>query len=283
MKTRPLNFCRQFTKQLPSTLINLFQTRETNPNSKIICGLYQIAGSKIKESVKFILPDGGVILEDNNFKGLGDMPIRLPFPTIALEYFEPENQLYGESVYESTKRILIASEVVDQNGLLTIEIMPVSWYDEQGKWGVFQPLWLPPNATSSALTNLNNGEYWNLQYEKAYDTPFPVNGGDYMNELIALFSFLNALACSNIKISKVDRKGPLNPRGMIPFDEYHVLTIPMNSGGDGHGSGGSGRSPREHMRRGHIRRISNDRTIWVNASIINGGIGNKIKKDYSFN
>ena len=69
--------------------------------------------------------------------------------------------------------------------------------------------------------------------------------------------------------------------GALPFDDYHVLTI--NVGGQGQREGaanGSHRSPREHLRRGHIRRLQDGRKLWVNATVVNPGVGAKVMKDY---
>jgi len=66
-----------------------------------------------------------------------------------------------------------------------------------------------------------------------------------------------------------------------PFDDYHILTIesPKAAASDG-GHGGSHRSPREHLRRGHIRRLEDGRKLWINATVVNAGVGGKVSKDY---
>ena len=45
---------------------------------------------------------------------------------------------------------------------------------------------------------------------------------------------------------------------------------------------GHHRSPREHLRRGHIRRLADGRRIWVNAAIVGAGKGvGVVSKDYA--
>ena len=96
-----------------------------------------------------------------------------------------------------------------------------------------------------------------------------------------LLNFLNALACSNVHTEKLPTRKPSKTLGALPFDEYHVLTIDRPAGtGNGH-AGGSHRSPREHLRRGHIRRLPTGSKIWVNAAVINAGAGGKIRKQYA--
>jgi hypothetical protein len=36
------------------------------------------------------------------------------------------------------------------------------------------------------------------------------------------------------------------------------------------------RSPREHLRRGHIRIYQSGRRIWVNSTLVNAGVGGRI-------
>ncbi len=73
----------------------------------------------------------------------------------------------------------------------------------------------------------------------------------------------------------------------LPFDEYHVLTVAIPSAkasvNNQAESIGDRHSPREHLRRGHIRRLQDSRKIWVNAAIINAGVGTKIHKNYAVN
>ena len=274
MTMNPTNFGRQFKKSLPTYFKRLFERKEESKHASVTAGLYQYVGELSEKAVRFILPDGGEILEDNEFKAI----LRLPFPVIALEYFE--NESASEGLYESTKRMVIAFEVPDGDGFY-ISIMPVSWIDVSEMWQPFPPISLRTGAQGSDL-RITTGTNWGLKcHHPNHYADYVFDMGDYMNEALALFSFLNALACSNITTEKVPRKGPLNPSGMIPFDEYHVLTLPSQQRGEGSDKGGSHRSPREHMRRGHIRRLTDSRRIWVNATIVNCGIGAKINKHYS--
>ena len=98
-----------------------------------------------------------------------------------------------------------------------------------------------------------------------------------------MLDFLNALQCSNVEVEKIPlKKTALAMRKAIPFDEYHVLAIKVSQikSIDCGAKNGLHRSPREHLRRGHIRRYANGSKIWVNAAVVNAGIGGKISKDY---
>jgi hypothetical protein len=99
-----------------------------------------------------------------------------------------------------------------------------------------------------------------------------------------LMHLLNALQCSNVQIERSEpRKAGKKIKSALPFDAYHVLTIDVgrraecaaSAGGNGH------RSPREHLRRGHIVHPEGRRPYWRNATIVNAGRGfAKVAKDY---
>jgi hypothetical protein len=69
-------------------------------------------------------------------------------------------------------------------------------------------------------------------------------------------------------------------RGALPFDEYRVLVVnaPGKEGAAQEHSAGAmtHRSPREHLRRGHIRIYQSGRRIWVNSTLVNAGVGGRI-------
>jgi len=69
-------------------------------------------------------------------------------------------------------------------------------------------------------------------------------------------------------------------RGALPFDEYHILTLDGHTKTTGNSKTfGDRRSPREHLRRGHIRRLENKK-IWINSMVVNAGNHGKIHKSY---
>ena len=104
-----------------------------------------------------------------------------------------------------------------------------------------------------------------------------------MDECNSVMGLIEALSCKNVGIEALPQrkmnKGAMK-RGALPFSSYHVLTVTNQSKhvkgyGDAHH-----RSPREHLRRGHIRRLTTGNT-WVNSTVVNAGIGSKIIKTYA--
>ena len=109
---------------------------------------------------------------------------------------------------------------------------------------------------------------------------------DLIDELNAASSFIQAMACTNIVSEKVPATPKLNKKriknGKIPYSDYHVLKIRLSGSKTENNSGADHdrRTPREHLRRGHIRRLSNGRRTWVNPCIVAAGSEGKAHKSY---
>jgi hypothetical protein len=110
---------------------------------------------------------------------------------------------------------------------------------------------------------------------------------DYADELNAVLFFMKALICSNVKIDKVaptvNGKANVKRNGYIPYDSYHVLSIDLfgvSQKSDHETERGTHASPREHLRRGHIRTLASGKKVWVNDTVVNKGAPNAVIKTY---
>ena len=242
-----------------------------------------------RRSVKFMLPQGGYSTDDNQLRALeSDQPLRLPFPHIALEFHclppaDPrvvaEGRRTGQQFAVAT--IIFAEEGVAESGRISVLTAHrfLGW-----------PVWVPGIAFTIPTTGFADnkssakgpvririGRGWDPVDPSRPEVPYL----DYSGEASVLLSFLNALQCVNVRIESLQPRRVGKPGKALPFDTYHVLTIPTTkaTAGDSDATGGH-RSPREHLRRGHVRRLFNGRRIWVNAAIVNPGIGAKVEKDY---
>jgi len=271
----PLNFCRQIKKdiQIIKNTNQYEKLKEIQPS----LALHII----LDKATKFTLPLNGLILNDAQLKGLeGVEELRLPYERIALEFTRDVN------IYNDYSPLKDKTHFPNKIVLLLVEwskhISVQMWCHSVGIWYPCAPISIP--KTDSYVM----GEKGVYTY-KVHMPPIELMGvctpksleQDYAMELKIVFGFLNAMACSNVKAEKLPTRKPSKTLGALPFDEYHVLTIDRPAGtGKGH-AGGSHRSPREHLRRGHIRRLSTGSKIWVNAAVINAGAGGKIRKQYA--
>jgi hypothetical protein len=111
---------------------------------------------------------------------------------------------------------------------------------------------------------------------------------DIASEVSALLELCEALSCSNVHHQVMEQINPaINQRrirdGKVPLYETRTLWIdvPGESKGSGEWQGGTHRSPRQHLRRGHIRNLQSGKKVWVNAALVGAKKSGFIKKDYA--
>lgn len=276
-----LNYCRQLAKQCSVML----EIPSLDSSAKAtLSNVLDLHGA----STKFLLPVGGRLFDDYNYRALDESEtLSLPYPYIALEYQSngkyrgPDEPMWGrdgvtyedDSFVEAPKRVLFARER-DEWIVVTVAF----WVAADAVWRILPECFLPRTGY--------------LDRSKQYDGRTPVKFGlrdnrvpisDYMDEIGALLCFLNVLQCSNVHVERSEpKKFGKKIKAALPFDTYHILTIDIPSkAGDGKATGVH-RSPREHLRRGHIRRLADSRRIWVNATVVAAGRGaGVVMKDYA--
>lgn len=220
-----------------------------------------LAINAISEAKKFLIPHGGRILPDAELRALDTSGrLSLPFKVLALEYTDSESKqrritLATERDEDIALQHLISFDAVNWTPTCLV-LMPRSGF-VRSLGGVFMPNVSPMDAECPD----------ELAAEPA----------------VAVLSLLNALACSNVHIERSEpKKAGKKIKTALPFDTYHILTIDVpGKAGNGAATGGH-RSPREHLRRGHIRRLADGRRIWVNATVVAAGRGaGVVTKDYA--
>ena len=260
MMMEHMNYCRQATKPL--------QDAERTHSDEVVrreCGM---ALNAMAKAAKFMLPDGGRLLPDAELRGLeGSDLISLPFPVLAIEYRDSGGG----------KRITLATQREED-----IFLQHVLYFKGEGwtehQWIVTCGILL---SRSQPVTRLA-GNVCAINVIPL-DSELDCDDDLAKEPAAALLSMLNALACSNVHIERSEpKKVGKKIKSALPFDTYHVLTIDA-PGRSGKGAAtGSHRSPREHLRRGHIRRLGDGRRIWVNATVVSAGRGaGVVTKDYA--
>jgi hypothetical protein len=271
-----LNYCRQalasWEKQGPSFVTDIYKDISENKVARdFYAKMVADIASVLRGGAKIQLPEHGRILDDRTFKNLSSLEeINLPFPKMALEFSKPRvHDLPGEMSY--SKRIVIVTDGDDR-----VYLSEVSYADSMKSWAAWPYVWMPKKNFID-FTNPNKPRFF-------IGSNNDVKISDYEDGGFALLDLLNALACKNVRLERSTAKS--NQQGKkvktaLPFDDYHFLTVdcPGKASARGEGFGGSHRSPREHLRRGHIRRLESG-AIWVNACVVNAGIGNSVHKSY---
>jgi hypothetical protein len=252
-----LNYCRQMVKQFTNAIaIPSFP----DENRRLLSHAIDLA----QASQKFLLPEGGRLYDDQEYRALDERePLNLPYPFIALEYTR-RSYAANEEGFKSTKSILFARQRDE-----AIVLMPVMWVDHMGIWGPAPEAAIPRVGYLDRAAVIDG--YTAIKMHRA-DDRIPLS--DYADEAGALLCFLNVLQCKNVHVKRSEpKKTGRKIKAALPFDAYHVLTIDFpGKTGAGSATGGH-RSPREHLRRGHIRCFADGRRIWVNATVVAAGRG----------
>ena len=230
----------------------------------------------MSSSPKFVLPFDGKIINDDKFKAIEkEAEVRMPFKSFVLEFQADPGFPINE--YSASKRIILVHE--DQD---TFTYTPITYLD-------FCKLWiiLPCTRISRFISTGSAGGAKIFEHRSMFTTDSYLmfrntEAGRYESGVV--LGFLNALSCRNVHVEKSPAKSTKQGKKVktaLPFDDYHFLTVdvPGKASARGEGFGGSHRSPREHLRRGHIRRLDTG-PIWVNACVVNAGIGSKVGKSY---
>lgn len=278
--SQALNYCRDLVKDHAALLNHAAIPEHT-------CKKIWSAHFLGQRAIKFCLPDNGVIFEDHQFKAMSDDTLHLPYPEVALEFRSYVGNVVGTAM---AKNIIFASEREADIMIFHSQCLPKS-----NQW------------TTEGAVALQKSDYLDRSLAKADGTPpvrlYGMGALDEQGQPVPLESmkwsayvllqFLNTLNCSNIGTQQADnpqadRWAKLSPRKQarqLPPDVYYVLTIKPHATASGDTAGaatGSERKPvREHLRRGHIRRLASGARLWINAAVVMPGLdAGRVTKDY---
>lgn len=265
----------------------------------------------LNTSVKFILPEDGIFIDRDKFSERIINETHLPYPVIACE-FKSSNRAFNESqnTLRSSKRIALAidSKFFNKDAEPGCLIWPISYLDELKTWeiswvGVSLPYgkadvnsqtYNKETMDHGAIINypikvmyLGEAGYGNLKNlegkgftEKQINEQISI---DVFDELRAVVELSNILNCKNIEKEDIKQPEKLNKKRRekkrLPFFDYKVLKVKNNQRVDATSSESARQSPRQHMRRGHIRHLK-DKNIWVSSCIVGSSNKGLIIKDY---
>lgn len=257
-------------------------------NSK---GDLDVLRNLIRKSEKFLLPPNGVFLSTVEYQEHFFDLLRLPYPIVALEIPVTQSDVLANSAV--SKSLLIAwskdagcpwrSVVSDDDAINFTEM--VFW---AGEWrlrpGVcgFSPANLDFHGGKSVACSGNPlfQEYFDECPLVDIETEI---GCMFSSGFNALVEFCLTVNCENVLQEKIEPSRVLNQsrarKGKTPFYSYHFLTIPSPATESKASSAGHS-SPRVHLRRGHLRRLSGGRVTWVRNTIVGNPDLGVVEKTY---
>ncbi len=231
----------------------------------------------LKHSVKFSLGESDDLPTtcDIDEDGNRSIPIHLPFDLMAIESISTEYEgKYFDSISLYKK--------------ISASCLHVFFFARQhgmNEW-VFPLVWGAIEMVKGQPHQFRKHGPWPVETDEAKEC-YRKNAIDTCNIALTELSCLNTLIeCNNIGVETVPAPKPepgqklgKRKRELLQF-EYRVLTIKGRKTYDDKGDG-SHRSPRLHLRRGHIRKFPSGKKTWISSCAVGTGKRGVIQKDYS--
>ena len=224
----------------------------------------------IPQGQHFALPAGGRLFDDG-LRGLDtDLhAIRLPYPVITLSFAD------------GARRTLVVAQELHEAERTTIAVqVAVDTGDGQG-WGFFPCTAQPEQRHDDGSVCWQCFDSIGSRLDRA-----PMHEA-VMASARSVLELIEALTCNNVASEIVERIDPaLNARrrrqGKLPLYEVHRLVVKV--GGVAHAIGApvaDRNGPREHLRRGHVRRLPDGRRTWVQCCVVGSRALGVIRKTYA--
>jgi len=230
---------------------------------------------------RFLLPEEGYTNDILGFTAVENEVLNLPFPRIFLEYYDNYEVLLNGNITKGRVKIGIAvTESHEQiiHDSPSIKLHP--WiYGIEPKWILLRPFfvskvkWMEKKGPEGYYYNIALDPYYLSLGQTTVDICNP-----FLKSTIGL---LNVLACSNVSTHRVNKKKEHSGKPK-PYDSYWELVVERKEY-DATGIERPHRSPREHIRRGHVRKQpykEGIKSIWIQPTLVNPGTPGKIYKDY---
>ena len=236
------------------------------------------------------MPNNGVILNDE-FKGIAGCKLELPFDDITISYAVDNNDGYGLAGNVTSVFWYVCNVTHDDS---YIAAFPFLGFKESKNFTI--------TGVSVAIKKDfyikkdSDGVHLRVTYNKALDDIYDAmviasqkEAEEIKSALLqssaCIFELLEALSCRNVEQTTIQKyDAALNARrvnkGKLPLYEERILTIKVNAKQGIGTRTGTHESPRQHLRRGHIRRLESG-NIWVNACVVGSSEKGVIKKSYN--
>jgi len=243
----------------------------------------------LKNSVKFALPDYGLIYDELSPRIRRTRKVskfefdswHLPYPATCFEFASPEaewNRNHNKK-HTSTRRIVTLTQGPNNQSMLH-----GIWYCDDLR------MWLPSECGLCVeLIPESAQAYYSSVLLIRQDRPPPtieVVHEDYQDEICAVIQALSFMRCKNVYVNSIMPPRKLNEvrakKGKSAFFEYKVMELKKQEVTIYRTGNHSDRaSPRIHLRRGHIRRLPNGESTFVTPCVVGDKSMGVVMKDYA--
>jgi hypothetical protein len=240
-------------------------------------------------SKKFLLPEGGLLLNDSpeNYEIEDRTLIHLPFD-VCLFIFPAETKS-GEKLYcavgciENDKGIIVQSFLQQRivHNSLELKWVPEDFY-------TYIPFDPSLHADYAGLNGIAAQLVRRDMYdEQLTDEELQGTGGLALRPVTQVLKIMQCSNITSVPIAGTGTSDNVNKKrianGKKPLYEYRQLAVDMggvsqSSSGVHYSSGGGHK--RQHFRRGHIRHCHSGIKVWVQACIVGSGEFGQVDKEY---
>ena len=277
---------KNYAAQSEAALINASK-RHMGRGRKDYADYISALARGIHQGVKFVIPDGGLILDDN-LRGIMLTPVRLPFEITVIEFAITHYESKPDH-YTIHKIVVLCVEFREDGDF---KIYPMMYL-----MGAGEAFWIP--CAYEAVVPFEDQLHLREDGRVAFNATITPSGAlidgfgksddSIHTEVItkcigSTYELLEALSCTNIEQSIYQQASPKNAQRIkshkAPIYETRFLTLKTNKKESSRlGSSVSHKSPKQHLRRGHIRRVEKG-NIWVNSCVVGDASNGVIDKQY---
>jgi len=257
--------------------------------------IYGAIATGIHTSVHFAIPDGGKIINDD-LRGLDGQMLGLPYEQTVIEFHDEGKKvvlylMLGEkSLWSEKWGKKFPKPDCEKCGVWIMECKEGLWrlnphavtfrYNVEYNASEYKILNNEIHANSLLVDCFATSDITLTEKEKAQSMSMAKKC------LFVVFELIEALSCANVAtevLEKTDLKKNKKriKAGKLPLYETRVLVVktPQNIKKCQFGGGGTHASPRQHLRRGHIRRLPSG-NVWVNSCVVGDPRKGRINKSY---
>jgi len=199
-----------------------------------------------------------------------------------------EKSLFAQEEVSHIPTVVLAQQYEDD-----IVFMAGTWNPEHKEWNPWaaKALMYPEGGTyrlSFLVLDTATSQHIEGMRDIIRDGTLKVLRAQYKTVSQAIVFLHMLLSLENVeiqrrgapKLSVVGTRNQKKKRKARKSFDYHVLSINGEAWDSPYETASGHGGKRSHLRRGHIRRLANDKTTWVKATYVKGSKEGFVKKDY---
>lgn len=297
-----VEFLPQYAAHAVAELQQQARVARSRSHSAPFALLCERVSALIREAVHVVLPVNGEVYRDNGPEAPGpsaeecESLLGLPAPVTCFEY--PWTHEKGSYPVQAPKRITLVVdgkqfEQPEEKAAARVAFFSL-FYDESFKqWTVADHVFSVPahpqilRGPTSQSWGVKNAQIVNLIDGEAVlpdEAGLTEVAGQYFPDILAVMQCCHALRAGARFEERSEQSGSrrkkFRKKGVDGF-VYHVLKLPAGVRSSGPPAGGSHASPRFHLRRAHIRKLSSGSLTFVRHCFVGQQERGKVEKSYS--